>query len=126
MNSKGILIAVCGAAAILVCAHGAADAGGRTEGSGYRDYRYVENGKSRYRRKHATRVRGFLARRGGYYSYNDQDVINTYEGVRTSYGMLDVFREPYLGRQSSAGPFDHGFFFDSGVSPRGGDTPYPR
>jgi hypothetical protein len=28
--------------------------------------------------------------------------------------------------QSPAGPFDSGFFFDSGIGPRWNDTPYPR
>jgi hypothetical protein len=27
-------------------------------------------------------------------------------------------------RQTRFGPFDHGFFFDSGIEPRGGDSPY--
>jgi hypothetical protein len=36
-----------------------------------------------------------------------------------------VFRDPQLGRQTEGGPFDHGFFFDSGIgSPHGGDSPY--
>ena len=34
------------------------------------------------------------------------------------------FRQPFSVRQTSAGPFDHGFFFDSGTAPHGGDSPY--
>ena len=34
------------------------------------------------------------------------------------------FREPFSVQQTSAGPFDHGFFFDSGTAPHGGDSPY--
>ena len=124
MNSKGILVAVCGALAAIVLANGTAQAGGRADGSGYRDYRYVEHGP-RYRRTKGTRVRGFL-RRGGYYSYNDDDVINTYGGARGVFGFTNTYRDPYVERQSQAGPFDHGFFFDSGLSPRGGDSPYPK
>jgi len=71
------------------------------------------------------RVRGFVAR-GGYYSYSDSDVINTYAGSRGLYGSTNSYRDPFTDRQSTAGPFDHGFFFDSGIGPRGGDSPYPR
>lgn len=69
------------------------------------------------------RVRGFVARRGGY-SYVPEDVINTYGNSRTLYGSASVYRDPMLDRQTQFGPFDHGFFFDSGIAPRGGDSPY--
>ena len=71
------------------------------------------------------RVRGFVAR-GGYYSYSDSDVINTYAGSRGLFGSTNFYRDPFTDRQTSSGPFDHGFFFDSGMGPRGGDSPYPR
>jgi hypothetical protein len=32
--------------------------------------------------------------------------------------------DPYLNRQTPGGPFDSGFFFDSGVRPNGGNSPY--
>jgi hypothetical protein len=77
---------------------------------------------SRYYRR-APQVRSFIQRRGGYsYSYND--VINTYGNSRTVYGSTNTYRNPYLDLQSRSGPFDHGFFFDSGISPRGGNAPY--
>ncbi len=78
---------------------------------------------SYYRKRSATRVKGFVARRGGY-SYTIPDTINTYGDSRSLYGGTLMFRDPMLVRQTSAGPFDHGFFFDSGVMPRGGDSPY--
>jgi hypothetical protein len=68
-------------------------------------------------------VRGFIARRGGY-SYSVEDTINTYGDSRTLYGGASAYRNPMLDRQSRFGPFDHGFFFDSGIAPRGGDAPY--
>lgn len=74
-----------------------------------------------YRR--GPQVRGFVARRGGY-SYTAADSINTYGDSRSLYGGASVFRDPVLDRQTNSGPFDHGFFFDSGISPRGGDSPY--
>ena len=32
--------------------------------------------------------------------------------------------DPYINKQSPGGPFDSGFFFDSGIGPNGGDSPY--
>jgi hypothetical protein len=77
--------------------------------------------KSRYRKR--TRVYGYTARRGGY-SYTPSDVVNTYGLTRNLYGSNNSFRDPFSDRQTVAGPFDHGFFFDSGIGPRGGDSPY--
>ena len=70
-------------------------------------------------------VRGYLARRGGY-SYDTGDITNTYGDSRNVYGANQMFRHWSLDRQTNAGPFDHGFFFDSGTAPRGGDSPYLR
>ncbi len=78
--------------------------------------------KSEYYRG-GPQVRGYSARRGGY-SYSYEDTINTYGDSRTNYGSTSVFRDPKLDRQTNSGPFDHGFFFDGGVAPRGGDAPY--
>lgn len=68
-------------------------------------------------------VKGYAARRGGY-SYSYEDTINTYGDSRSLYGATQSFRDPMLDRQTTAGPFDHGFFFESGVAPRGGNSPY--
>lgn len=68
-------------------------------------------------------VRGYTERRGGY-SYSYADTINTYGDSRSVYGAAQSFRDPMLDRQTIAGPFDHGFFFESGVSARGGNSPY--
>jgi hypothetical protein len=32
--------------------------------------------------------------------------------------------DPVINKQTQAGPFDSGFFFDSGIAPNGGDSPY--
>ena len=74
-----------------------------------------------YRR--APQVRGFVQRRGGY-SYSSTDVANTGNDSRVQFGSTNWYRNPYLDRQSRSGPFDHGFFWDSGVSPRGGNSLY--
>lgn len=64
-------------------------------------------------------------RRGGY-SYSQADSINTYGDSRGKYGSSSSLRDPQLDRQTNAGPFDHGFFYDSGVGPgqHGNDAPF--
>lgn len=84
---------------------------------------FSEHPKAAYYRKRSPQVRSYVQRRGGY-SYYAADSINTYGSSRTLYGGTMLYRDPMLDRQSSAGPFDHGFFFDSGTAPRGGDSPY--
>lgn len=74
-----------------------------------------------YRRK--PQVRGFVMRRGGY-SYAASDSINTYGDSQSRYSGYSLFRNYDFGRQTSSGPFDSDFFFDSGVSPHGGNSPY--
>ncbi len=69
-------------------------------------------------------VRGYVLERRGGYSYERSDVINTYGDNRSLYGATNSYRDPMLNRQSSFGPFDSGFFFDSAISPRGGYAPY--
>lgn len=61
--------------------------------------------------------------RGGY-SYSYGDSINTYGDSRTKYGGASVYRDPRLDRQTPSRPFDHGFFFDSGIGANGGEAPY--
>ncbi len=82
----------------------------------------AEHPKSQYYRG-KSQVRGYSRRRGGY-SYSYSDSINTYGDARGRYGSASSFRDPMMDRQTEFGPFDHGFFFDSGIAPRGGDSPY--
>jgi hypothetical protein len=79
-----------------------------------------------YYRPRATHARRFARRRVGFYSYSYRDVINTYGMSRSLYGGINTYRDPFVDRQTRSGPFDHGFFFDSGIAPRGGDSPYIR
>ena len=117
---KGSLMIALGALALMAfCGSEPAQAGERkrtmaSDGSG-------TSVQSRYRKR--TRVYGYMARRGGY-SYTPSDVVNTYGLTRNLYGSNNSFRDPFADRQTVAGPFDHGFFFDSGIGPRGGDSPY--
>ena len=78
-----------------------------------------------HRGKHAgTRVKGFVQRSGGGYSYSYAESVNTYGDSGSRYPSTLNFRDPNFDRQSPGGPFDSGFFFDSGIRPRGGDSPY--
>ncbi len=74
-------------------------------------------------RSNGSKVKGYTERRGGY-SYNQADSINTYGDSRSKYGGASSLRDPSLDKQTDAGPFDHGFFFDSATGARGGDSPY--
>lgn len=81
--------------------------------------------RSKYSRSGKPQVRGYVERRGGY-SYSPEDSINTYGDSRGRYGAANSFRDPMADRQTNFGPFDNGFFFDSGIQPRGGNSPYPN
>ncbi len=65
-------------------------------------------------------VRGYRALQGGY-SYSKNDVANTGGNARSRYGAVNSYRDPFAERQTVAGPFDHGWFFDPATAPRGGD-----
>jgi len=57
-------------------------------------------------------------RRPGGYSYGVPDITSTYNSRNPP---------PYAHvRQTPSGPFDSGFFFDSGFGLNGGDAPYPH
>jgi hypothetical protein len=86
---------------------------------------YYRSGGSRVSRSvRGPQVRGFQQRRVGGYSYYREDTINTYGNVRTLFGSNNVYRDSMADRQTRFGPFDNGFFFDSGLAPRGGYSPY--
>ena len=117
-----IALAAIAAFAVATWAPTAAVAGGAkkrssasSSGGGHRASRY-------YRRK--PQVRGYRSRRRGGYSYSASDTINTYGDSRTIYGGANSYRFELYSRQSRSGPFDHGFFFDSGIGLHGGDSPY--
>jgi hypothetical protein len=91
----------------------------------YKSRRYSDDAAKHPRSSYyrTPQVRGYTARRGGY-SYTYADTIDTYGNPRTQYGGSNLYRDPMLDKQTNAGPFDHGFFFDSAITPRGGDSPY--
>jgi hypothetical protein len=118
--TKALLILAFGAMALIGSAVGGDAADRRTKKMVSADT--VENPKARHYRKRV-RVYGYAARRGGY-SYKAEDVVNTYGLSRSLYGSVNTWRDPFADRQTTSGPFDHDFFFDSGMGPRGGDSPY--
>ena len=83
---------------------------------------YRSAGRSRIVR--GPQVRGFQQRRVGGYSFYTGDTINTYGNLRSNYGGNNVYRDLQADRQTPFGPFDHGFFFDSGIGRGGGYSPY--
>ncbi|MFN3625744.1 MAG: hypothetical protein ACK4TP_16975 [Hyphomicrobium sp.] len=40
------------------------------------------------------------------------------------FALYGGYIDPYINKQSPGGPFDSGFFFDSGIGANGGDSPY--
>ncbi len=113
-----VTLTVCAAAAALL-GSGSAEATHKkkvikAERAGSVEHRSTHS----YRR--GPQVRGFLLRRGGY-SYAAPDSINTYGDSRAIYGGGNTY---FYNQQSQGGPFDSGFFFDSGINPRGGNSPY--
>ena len=100
---------------LLRPAVGARRIGPATNSSGaHRSSRYYRGG---------AKVKGYRKRRGGY-SYSVEDTINTYGDSRTLNGGANSYRFELYTRQTPSGPFDHGFFFDSGIGLHGGNSPY--
>jgi hypothetical protein len=60
------------------------------------------------------RVTFYPRKRRGGYSYKNSDTI----------GTRNIYRFVHPPRQSSGGPFDNGYFFETPRGPYGGYTPY--
>jgi hypothetical protein len=124
MKHKGLLamFAVCAVGAFAgLPVPGAGDLGVSTA---HADGGYRVKAAPGWRR--GVRARRFY-HRGGYYSYRDRDVVSSWAWTRSLFISKSYFRTPLTGLQSPAGPFDHGFFFDSGLQPhRWNNAPYPN
>lgn len=112
---SAIAIMIAGVSAVTPATAGSRSSGATGEGA---------HPSSKYYRK-GTRVRGYSRRVGGY-SYTKEDTINTFGDSRSNYGGATSLRDSRLDRQTTSGPFDHGFFFDSGIGSHGigGNSPY--
>ncbi len=62
-------------------------------------------------------------RKGSVYSKPKQRKP-TQEEIARYFALYGGFIDPQLNKQSPGGPFDSGFFFDSGITRNGGDSPY--
>lgn len=122
MKNPALMTVICGAVGIAVGALAAEAGSAKKDMPQAPAAATAEHPKSAtYRR--APQVRGFIQRRGGY-SYASGDTTFTYGDTRSAYGSANSTRGPWFNRQTGSGPFDNGFFFDSGIGPRGGDSPY--
>ena len=93
---------------------GEASAGERRTRTVEQGPQFNEHPNSKYYRGQGPQVRGYVKRRGGYsYSYNDSVI---------DYRDTSILRDSQTMRRQG-GPFDNGFFFDSGIS-RYNDSPY--
>lgn len=126
MRVSGSLAVVAAVLAIGAAASTPAEAGAKKKPAAVVADAGGDHPKSSYYRK-KPEVRGYIQRRGGY-SFAREDVINTYGDNRAKYGSVNVYRDRLVDRQTPNGPFDHGFFFDSGLTFGGvpSSTPYPN
>src|SRR5262245_21645069 len=109
MQYRTLLVAGLGIGALMACAT-ASQADGRKVTI---EARPMTGEKAPPYRKRGSAVRRYVVMRGGY-AYARSDT--TFGSWRAPYAWVD---------QSPGGPFDSGFFFDSGIRPLN-NAPYPR
>jgi hypothetical protein len=63
------------------------------------------------------------ARRNGNRQYAVEQGASPAEIARY-FALYGGYIDPHINKQSPGGPFDSGFFFDSGIGRNGGDSPY--
>ena len=71
------------------------------------------SGKKKAHRARKPQVRGYAARDG-----------SSPEEIARYFQLYGGYIDPEINKQSPGGPFDSGFFFNSGIAPNGGDSPY--
>ena len=76
----------------------------------------VKVGERRRSRRAKARGRGYSRGVGGY-SYSYAESLLSFDNTR-------ILRDRDAEFDRQGGPFDHGFFFDSGAQIRGGESPY--
>jgi hypothetical protein len=123
MQHHALLAMAVGALALLACGTTSSQAG-EEERTARMETTASRAAKARYyRNRRPMEVTIYPTRRRlGGYSYGGIDANSTYGASPAPYTHT---------RQTPNGPFDNGFFFDSGVSDvgvgtRGGDSPYMR
>jgi hypothetical protein len=64
------------------------------------------------------------ARKGQVRGYAARERAATPDEIARYFHLYGGYIDPTINKQTQAGPFDSGFFFDSGIAPNGGDSPY--
>jgi hypothetical protein len=139
MTHKGLLAALAACAALACTALPLPGSGDRLVSRAYADGVRGGHGSAKWRRPapgyyYGRRAPGYYYNgqyyapvyAGGFYSYIDLDVVNSWSFAVSEFIGNSEFRTPFSDQQSPGGPFDSGFFFDSGMGPRFNDSPYPR
>jgi hypothetical protein len=62
--------------------------------------------------------------RKGHVRSHARESGSTPEEIAQYFQLYGGYIDPEINKQSPGGPFDSGFFFDSGLAPNGGDSPY--
>ncbi len=110
--SRSLLWAgILSAAALLVLV--TADVAGVTTIAGARADDGYDQAKPPRRAKRRTQARGYTLSP----SASPAEIARYFQ-------LYGGYIDPYINKQSPGGPFDSGFFFDSGIGRNGGDSPY--
>jgi len=113
MRRSWIWAGIVSAAALLVLV--TADVAGMSTIAGARaDDTYDQSKPPRRAKRHArTHARGYTLSPSA-----------SHAEIARYFQLYGGYIDPYINKQSPGGPFDSGFFFDSGIGPNGGDSPY--
>ena len=107
------LLRAAGLAAVAVFAVVAVDSAREQVAPGLHAEEYQSNPKPKVRRHVRRQARQETVEAG-----------SSPAGIAHYFQQYGGYIDPYVNKQSPGGPFDSGFFFDSGIGPNGGDSPY--
>ncbi|MDH4983920.1 hypothetical protein [Hyphomicrobium sp. D-2] len=108
MSLSRICVGVCAAAGFLMLA--TLSGAGEYIAPGAHAGEYSKSKKSARR---APRSRAYAVERS-----------STPEEIARYFALYGGYIDPSINKQTPGGPFDSGFFFDSGIGPNGGNSPY--
>jgi hypothetical protein len=112
MGRSLVLAGLVSAAALLVLV--TADVAGMNTIAGAKaDQTYDQNPPRKAKRHARTQARGYTLSQGS----SPAEIARYFQ-------LYGGYIDPSINKQSQGGPFDSGFFFDSGINRNGGDSPY--
>lgn len=112
MSRSLVYAGILSAAALLVLV--TADVAGMNTIAGARAEQSDQSKPPRRAKRHArTQPRGYTLSQGA----SPAEIARYFQ-------LYGGFIDPSINKQSQGGPFDSGFFFDSGINRNGGDSPY--